>query len=406
MSQRNGKQLDHELLAEYAEACDYPGRLDEREVESQLALYLVALGVKREIVRLRAGWTLSDHPSLRRYIAAVIRRMYPAQDALVARAAQDAQAALAARDAEGARDALAAAAAQGAGDALAAQDALDALDARAAQAAQDAEDALDALDARNAEDALAARNAQAALHRFTAWCVQAHGWWFWRFDLSWLATIYIGSLETGNSGVKKWSAPVYRAFLAGAWLLHWTEDTLYWVAKPEVHKEEPRRLHCADGPALRSDVEDLYFWHGVLVPAFAVTRPGWITVKHILSEQNAEVRRVLIERYDSVGEPGRFMLDAGAKVLDSAVQPMRAGQPEAINELLSIDLPGDPEGRMVAIRVIDPSTGRAYLLRVHPELRPMLDGQRYGEPQQMFVRNAIASTFGMRGEEYILQQET
>ena len=236
--------------------------------------------------------------------------------------------------------------------------------------------------------------------------MQAHGWWFWRFDLSWLATIYIGSLETGNSGVKKWSAPVYRAFLAGAWLLHWTEDTLYWVAKPEVHKEEPRRLHCADGPALRSDVEDLYFWHGVLVPAFAVTRPGWITVKHILSEQNAEVRRVLIERYDSVGEPGRFMLDAGAKVLDSAVQPMRAGQPEAINELLSIDLPGDPEGRMVAIRVIDPSTGRAYLLRVHPELRPMLDGQRYGEPQQMFVRNAIASTFGMRGEEYILQQET
>ena len=376
MSQRNGKQLDHELLAEYAEACDYPGRLDEREVESQLALYLVALGVKREIVRLRAGWTLSDHPSLRRYIAAVIRRMYPAQDALVARAAQDAQAALAARDAEGARDALAAAAAQ---DAL---------------AAQGAGGALDALDAR------------AALHRFTAWCVQAHGWWFWRFDLSWLATIYIGSLETGNSGVKKWSAPVYRAFLAGAWLLHWTEDTLYWVAKPEVHKEEPRRLHCADGPALRSDVEDLYFWHGVLVPAFAVTRPGWITVKHILSEQNAEVRRVLIERYDSVGEPGRFMLDAGAKVLDSAVQPMRAGQPEAINELLSIDLPGDPEGRMVAIRVIDPSTGRAYLLRVHPELRPMLDGQRYGEPQQMFVRNAIASTFGMRGEEYILQQET
>lgn len=39
-------------------------------------------------------------------------------------------------------------------------------------------------------------------------------------------------------------------------------------------------------------VENLYFWHGVLVPAFVVVKPEWITVQHIETESNAEVRRV------------------------------------------------------------------------------------------------------------------
>jgi hypothetical protein len=99
------------------------------------------------------------------------------------------------------------------------------------------------------------------------------------------------------------------------------------------------------------------------------------------------------------------MLDCGARVIDTCVQPMREGEPDKINELLVVDLPEDPDGRMVAVRVIDPSTGRQYVLRVHPELRPML-GNQFGEPQEMTCQNAIASTFGMRGSDYVLAQES
>jgi hypothetical protein len=45
------------------------------------------------------------------------------------------------------------------------------------------------------------------------------------------------------------------------------------------------------------------------VPAFVVVRPDWITIKHIDDEQNAEVRRVMIERYGQA----RYLFDSGAK---------------------------------------------------------------------------------------------
>ena len=104
----------------------------------------------------------------------------------------------------------------------------------------------------------------------------------------------------------------------------------------------------------------------------------------ILAERNIEQRRVLMERYDSIHGKGRFIQDVGARVIDSAVQPMRPGEPDQINELLSVDLPGDPEARLVALKVIDPSTGRQYVLRVPPGLTS--------------VRSALAWTFGVSPE--------
>ena len=43
---------------------------------------------------------------------------------------------------------------------------------------------------------------------------------------------------------------------------------------------------------------------------------------------------------------------------------------------------------------------KKYWLRVNPELRPMLANGQMGEPQALTARNAVASSFGMRGEEY------
>jgi hypothetical protein len=219
---------------------------------------------------LEYGWTLKQHPSLEKYVNQVL-------DDFATRSPRDA---------------------------LAARDALD------------ASDALDALDARDALDANESISmALASIKRFASWCVQCGGWW-WRFDLSWIAITHIGALQTNNVAVQKWSGPALEAFIAGAWILHWTESTLYWVAKPTVHVEKSaqgiRRLHNEKYAALESDVENLYFWHGVLVPAFVVVRPNWITLKHIDMESNAEVRRVMMERYGYE----RYMADCGAKVID------------------------------------------------------------------------------------------
>jgi hypothetical protein len=131
----------------------------------------------------------------------------------------------------------------------------------------------------------------------------------------------------------------------------------------------------------------IYAWHGLRVPAHIIMQPEGLTAQVILGEQNAEIRRVMIER---VGLE-RFLVEAGAKVIDSDVQPMR-GQPDTINELLSIELPGDPEGVLKAVKVIDPSTGRTYILRVPPDMQRM--------------KQALAWTFDVPEDEYVLQAQS
>jgi hypothetical protein len=91
------------------------------------------------------------------------------------------------------------------------------------------------------------------------------------------------------------------------------------------------------------------------VPAFVVVKPEWITAKHVLSEENVEVRRVMIERMGME----RFLLEAGASEIHK----------HDMGDLFSIDLPkDDPEGVLRAVRVTDPSTGRIYFLRVPPTI--------------------------------------
>lgn len=174
--------------------------------------------------------------------------------------------------------------------------------------------------------------------------------------------------------------------------------------------DDKNRPHNATGPFCQwRDGSALFCWHGVRIPAKYYIRPH--TAQEILAEPNAEVRRALIERYDELHatedlKNGKWLLDVGAKVIDSCIQPMAQGEPDAVNELLEVELPDDPEGRMLAIRMIDPSTSRQYIIRVHPECRPLLKKQELGKPQKLTVLNALASTHGLRGEEYVLLQES
>ena len=171
----------------------------------------------------------------------------------------------------------------------------------------------------------------------------------------------------------------------------------------EIHTERvgpdgrnSHRLHNDNGPSISfRDGWALYHVHGVRVPEYVVAHPERITVLAIESEANAEVRRVMMSRY---GE-ARYIQDCGAQCIHR----------DEYGELYRREIISDEP--LVMVRVLNSTpeqdgTRKPYWLRVHPELRPIRQDKSLGEPQQLTARNAIASVYGYRGEEYLPQVET
>jgi hypothetical protein len=77
-----------------------------------------------------------------------------------------------------------------------------------------------------------------------------------------------------------------------------------------LNRDEQGRLHCVDGPAVAyPDGWCIYAVHGVRIPFWIIEHPEQITVAKIQAEENAEIRRVMVERYGQA----KYLLDAGAK---------------------------------------------------------------------------------------------
>jgi hypothetical protein len=98
-------------------------------------------------------------------------------------------------------------------------------------------------------------------------------------------------------------------------------------------------------------------WRGVPIDERIAFRPETITAEEVLGEENAELRRVLLERMGYE----RFLAQARAKVRDTDRDT--GGE----RRLLMVPLPGDEP--LVCLAVLCPSTGRQYLLRVPPNMR-------------------------------------
>jgi hypothetical protein len=199
--------------------------------------------------------------------------------------------------------------------------------------------------------------------------------------MSWIAVTHIGANQNGDDAVTSWAEPAFDAFCAGCWFLFWTDDTLYWVAKPTLHRDGQRRLHSELGPAVESDAEPLFFWHGVLVDPYLVRNPQLITVKHIEMESNAEVRRVMMERF---GE-ARYLQESGAQEIHC----------DDFGVLFRKEVPGDEP--LVMVKVVNSTpepdgTLKDYWLRVPPNMER--------------ARQAVAWTFGKQENEYAPEVET
>ena len=139
----------------------------------------------------------------------------------------------------------------------------------------------------------------------------------------------------------------------------WSEDTLYWIAKPSVRVDANRRLHCENGPALDSDVEPLYFWRGILIPSEWITHKEELTPQTALAWRNVEQRRCACE----ILGWERILSKLNARSIDKDVDPQ-------IGELVEVDLPDAGPTKLLRYTC---GTGRRFAEVVPKEMRTALE---------------------------------
>lgn len=161
-------------------------------------------------------------------------------------------------------------------------------------------------------------------------------------------------------------------------------DIVVFCAPPTaIHRDERGRLHHESAMACAfADGWGLYMWHGVRVPQQLIEHPTSITTQQIVDEQNAEVRRIMIDRYGAE----RFMLDIGAQRI----------QADDYGELFRVELGDDEPLVMVRGDNATPEPDgsvKSYMIRVPPTMTT--------------ARQAWAWTFGIeRAEHYAPVVET
>ncbi len=142
------------------------------------------------------------------------------------------------------------------------------------------------------------------------------------------------------------------------------------------------RLHNDFGPAMEYlDGWAVYARHGMFIPPRVTHFAHRKNLKEIESEQNAEIRRHLIEVYGVE----RYLIDAEAVKIDE----------DSCGILYRKDFIGDEPLKMVKVLNSTPEpdgSSRWYYLRVPPHVES--------------AREAVAWTFGMDTEEYMPEQET
>jgi hypothetical protein len=122
----------------------------------------------------------------------------------------------------------------------------------------------------------------------------------------------------------------------------------------ELHVDEDNQGHCETGPYVRwADGSAAYMIHGHRVPAWVVEFPERITVEKIDAESDAEVRRIMMDKYGI----SRYLTESGAKFLDSDTLRLEGSGLRALMV--------DKKGQHWLIGT-DGSTSRVYHMPVPP----------------------------------------
>lgn len=193
-------------------------------------------------------------------------------------------------------------------------------------------------------------------------------------DAPWLAAF-------DGAGADRLEGVARVADAAGWW---WPYEKVAIIAERpvELHRDEAGRLDRADGPALAfPDGFALHAWRGMPVPAEFLAGLDGLTPERIREEENAELRRVMLEHYGY----DRYLAESDAKPVHR----------DETGILWRIDLQRDEPVVMVEVvnSTAEPDgTHRTYWLRVPPGTRT--------------AREGVAWTFGLDESAYTPQKET
>ena len=136
------------------------------------------------------------------------------------------------------------------------------------------------------------------------------GWYIRCDDLGWVA--FYDYFQRAN--LLKYNSPLFEDYKrlvgSGVFSSIQFENICFVCALPiSVKVDDRKRLHSINSPAIEwKDGWGLYFIHGVTVPEYVVMNPEKITVQDIEKEENAEIRRVKINRYGQ----DKFLKDSGS----------------------------------------------------------------------------------------------
>jgi hypothetical protein len=171
---------------------------------------------------------------------------------------------------------------------------------------------------------------------------------------------------------------------AGWYLPH---ANICWVSERHnvLARDERGRLHSLGGPAVMyPDGWKIYAVHGVRIPlekAHIIEKPETITHEEIDAEGNAEVRRVMLDRFGTA----RYLQATNTKPVHT----------DDFGTLYRREVPGDEP--IVMVKVVnstpEPDGSRKdYWLRVPPTVKR--------------AREAVAWTFGMEERGYLPEVQT
>lgn len=143
-----------------------------------------------------------------------------------------------------------------------------------------------------------------------------------------------------------------------AFVWFYDEESILVRIPFKIHLNDDGELDREDGPAYEEvKGKGLYFINGVPVTEQIVMHPETLTVSEIKNTENAEVRRIMRERFGD----GEYLVKTGAKILhlDSVATDALAPGGKSIQRALMID-----DENMKWLVGSDGSTKRVYYMRV------------------------------------------
>ena len=186
----------------------------------------------------------------------------------------------------------------------------------------------------------------------------------------------------------------------------WHTDVLVIGDRPvHINRDAQGRLHSLTGPSIAyRDGWALHHVHGVAVPEYIVERPQEITCGKIDAERNAEVRRVMLERFGVE----RYMRESDATVIAEIpdthpIIGLRGAR------LIKREIPDDEP--IVTLDVMNSSpepdgSFRRYMLRIDPQAYAGKASTDVLAAMASTWRNADGSLLFRRPEDYQPTMET